>query len=492
MHKAYPTALPEGYTALNYITATGAQYIDIGAQLWSNPNWIIKTTVALDEFNGDNQLLGTKSVANANYQTKITNRAYSYSFNNTSNNALASLQPGIPITVTHDDTSTVLINKVDSTFATATKSSAALAQDVIFGHRYGAPYFNGKIYNLSLWKDNYFIRNFTPCLNAEGVAGLFDHINGAFYPSLGDLPFYGEDYEAPVIPEEYKQVDYISATGTQYINTGFYPTGDTRYDMKFTNCKTNGVLFGAYNNTWTDGYGLYTNAGIKGKYYVHYNSNTQVNLTSGASGTILLDRGVVRINSTVATINANVLDTSVIYPLYLLAGNMDGTVEQPVICDLHYFKIYTSAGLQRDLVPVVRISDNKAGMYDRVTGEFLTSATSTDFIAPPEGDDEEDVLPSGYTKLAYLRSTGGQYIDTGIKPAYDLEIDMTASFEGNYQSSWDCILHAGPGDMMSGTYGLRLFGDNYHIQVCYGDSYNGKYEPNSFYYSWTGIFSSNR
>ena len=44
---------------------------------------------------------------------------------------------------------------------------------------------------------------------------------------------------------------------------------------------------------------------------------------------------------------------------------------------------------------------------------------------------------------------------------------MVASFQGNQDSSWDCMLHAGNGDMNSGTYGLRLFGDNYNLQVCY-------------------------
>lgn len=76
-------------------------------------------------------------------------------------------------------------------------------------------------------------------------------------------------------------------------------------------------------------------------------------------------------------------------------------------------------------------------------------------------------LPFGYTPLEYIRSTGTQYIDTGIAPAVDLEVDMVASFQGNQDSSWDCMLHAGSGDMSSGTYGLRLFGNNSTLQVCY-------------------------
>lgn len=91
-----------------------------------------------------------------------------------------------------------------------------------------------------------------------------------------------------------------------------------------------------------------------------------------------------------------------------------------------------------------------------------------DFIPPDRPYSSSSTnLPAGYTPLEYIRSTGTQYINTGIAPTVDLEVDMVASFQGNQDSSWDCMLHAGNGDMTSGTYGLRLFGDSYHLQVCY-------------------------
>lgn len=91
-----------------------------------------------------------------------------------------------------------------------------------------------------------------------------------------------------------------------------------------------------------------------------------------------------------------------------------------------------------------------------------------DFTPPDKPYSESSTgLPYGYTALEYIASTGTQYIDTGIPPAVDLIVDMVASFQGNQDSSWDCMLHAGNGDMNNGTYGLRLFGDNYTLQVCY-------------------------
>ena len=36
-------------------------------------------------------------------------------------------------------------------------------------------------------------------------------------------------------------------------------------------------------------------------------------------------------------------------------------------------------------------------------------------------------LPSGYTKLAYIHSSGTQYVDTGIQPTQNTRIDLKVS-----------------------------------------------------------------
>lgn len=57
---------------------------------------------------------------------------------------------------------------------------------------------------------------------------------------------------------------------------------------------------------------------------------------------------------------------------------------------IHGYKIYrpwgtdTEVTLIHDLVPVIRNSDNKVGMYDMVENVFYSSATGTEFVAPSE------------------------------------------------------------------------------------------------------------
>ena len=426
MYKPNFGDLPIGYKALDYIVATGAQYINTNYALWSNQNWAVETKIALSKFKKYNQLLGLHSTINTTYQTRVDNTgSYYYNFNGNTNSALTALSKDTIHTIKHDNTSSVLMHYVDGTYSQSTsRASTSQTDTVSFGHRKGSPYLEGKIYGLNMWSGNRQVRALIPCMNEQNVVGLYDRISGNFYSSIGDLPFYETEPDL-TIPSTYQEVDYITSTGTQYINTGFYPTGDTRYDISFSNCKTNGVLFGAYNNTWTDGFGFYTNVGTGKNYWIHYNTNTDTAIKSTAAADIILDRGIALINGETFTVNTNVLNTNVMYPLYLLAGNMDGTVEQPVICNLKHFKIYTSTGLVRDFVPVVKKGSREVGLFDRVTQEFYGNAGTGAFTAPAIENDNV-VLPTGYKRLESIEATGTQYIDTGIKEntAYGLEAHM--------------------------------------------------------------------
>jgi hypothetical protein len=60
MRKVELSPLPENYRALDYVVATGAQYIDTEVQLWSNNDWIIETKFALPAFKNYQQILGIK------------------------------------------------------------------------------------------------------------------------------------------------------------------------------------------------------------------------------------------------------------------------------------------------------------------------------------------------------------------------------------------------------------------------------------------------
>lgn len=174
-------------------------------------------------------------------------------------------------------------------------------------------------------------------------------------------------------------VEYIESTGTQYIDTGYCPNGNTRYELKIKNNSRNGVLFGAYNTTWETGSGLYTNVATSGQHdWLHYNSNTNTGHTSEVNNEILMDKGRLIINGG-TYLTAETKTFTVNKPLYIFAGNMGGVLEQPTAYQLYYFKIYDNNVLVRDFKPckdgvgVYCLYDKveKRYYYNQGTGSFL-------------------------------------------------------------------------------------------------------------------------
>lgn len=70
-------------------------------------------------------------------------------------------------------------------------------------------------------------------------------------------------------------------------------------------------------------------------------------------------------------------------------------------------KQYESDVLVRDYVPAMRNSDGECGMYEMVTGTFMTSVNNLPF--------RSNILPTGYTKIDHITSNGSAYINTGLK-----------------------------------------------------------------------------
>lgn len=46
-----------------------------------------------------------------------------------------------------------------------------------------------KIYGCKIWNGTTLVRNFVPCVNASGTAGMYDVINNQFYTNAGTGDF---------------------------------------------------------------------------------------------------------------------------------------------------------------------------------------------------------------------------------------------------------------------------------------------------------------
>lgn len=201
---------------------------------------------------------------------------------------------------------------------------------------------------------------------------------------------------------DYAPMDYIEATGTQYIRTGIIGPAIWEYDIQFTNT-TKRQLMGHGGNGgeyWgtTDGvYGM--SAWSKGSIPIGNRDIFRVeNLSSGRA---------IYINGVYS--HSEGYDTrceSYEAQIFTIASLSDYCNS----CKLYGCKVWQNGSLVRDFMPAKRFGDNAIGLWDRITGTFygnsgsgtfkcpVTETLSTDFyMNPDKNNDYVDLtVPTNY------------------------------------------------------------------------------------------------
>ena len=199
-----------------------------------------------------------------------------------------------------------------------------------------------------------------------------------------------------LVPTEYRAVEYLQSTGTQYIKTGL---GTSHYlwkckiESKLRKDDDDGCLFGVSYSypvfnfaIWGCPYGAQSVESIGGSRF-----------TSGEDHIVIFNGGS---NAQSATIDGTTWNVSTTYDgsmyckdtCYLFASHQrvylgetssyTNEAYYPFNGRLYYFKIYDEdhETLIADYVPCYRKSDGAAGIWDRVTETFLTNSGSGTFI----------------------------------------------------------------------------------------------------------------
>ena len=218
--------------------------------------------------------------------------------------------------------------------------------------------------------------------------------------------------ESAGLPEGYTQVEYIESHGTEYIDTGFKPDGNTRVICEFMpldSTKAYGI-FGSRTAYLKSAYNLFV--GDTGTHFQDdYNNTSTTNVEAVANTLYVIDK-----NKNVSTINGTQNSVAyssfeVEYSMYLFGVNTSGTVNSAQLGALRMYScsIYDNGILVRYYIPCTS-STGAVGLYDTVSGAFFGNANPSS-VEPVD-------LPDGYTQVEYIQSssTRGQYIDTGYKP----------------------------------------------------------------------------
>lgn len=226
--------------------------------------------------------------------------------------------------------------------------------------------------------------------------GMIVSIDGDRYVFSGDSTSgYEWVYQTSRLPIGYTEVEYLESpknTEYPYIDTGFKPNQNTRViaDYQYTQTNTHPRCFGCgpYNGTayilnaengitssgeWRWKFG-YTSGWLTTGVKTDFNRHT----AEISNGKLYLDN--TQIGST--TVTTFQLSENIGLFGFINNGTLGGTSSGEYMTGKFYsFKIYDNGTLVRDLVPCVRDSDNKVGMYDIVGDSFYSSPNNYNFTA---------------------------------------------------------------------------------------------------------------
>ena len=205
-----------------------------------------------------------------------------------------------------------------------------------------------------------------------------------------------------LLPSGYTQLEYIESTGTQYIDTGIATTNNNL-----------GFMLEAMPLTSADVYPMgsrATNGGTRFFGIRSYSSNTfsygwSDYLTAPASQSYVNVRTTMSLNwlnskkVTIGNDSRNLATANIANGRNITLFGVNGQLLWTG--RIYHAQISEGTGIVANLIPVMRNSDGKVGMYDTVTRQFFTNAGTGEFIASPRF-------------VEYIEFDGNSWIDTGF------------------------------------------------------------------------------
>lgn len=477
-----PKDVPSAYQRVQYIQSTGTQYIDTNYTANSNTGFysVFSTTSTIGN-SGSGAIfgaIGTSSNDNAYVLETWTNTTLKGNFKRVSTLADPGMIADTKITRNHSTVTNTLVNDDDGTYISINTDTL---NGVVPLYVFASNSSNGvrtmsktKMYLLIFTEYYKHIHFYVPVIRkADSKPGLYDMYTGTFLTNAGTGEFlYGNtvidemvagsavanniahgvtdiyvgtgNANSRNLPFAYTQMANIRSDMINYFDTGVPVTANMRIEAEYTlYYKQTGLefaLFGVRNDSGRIKAGL----DVAGDYSTENTTYSPTTPELYVKTTVISypASGYTSSNKTVFIFAQNQSDLP-----YSMCG----------ICDLYWLKIYNGNTLIKDYVPAKRKSDGELGLYDVVNSAFLTKVQS---------------IPSTYRHVAYLESTGTQYINTGYAPVNNT--GFTAKFMTyNTNDDYGCVFGAQGSNITNNNYlvstlnnGIfRRYNTNYDIAL---------------------------
>lgn len=225
------------------------------------------------------------------------------------------------------------------------------------------------------------------------------------------------------LPDNVEQLEYIESTGTQYIDTGVFPSNNLKINIKVCYTNSNALYMLGSDNAY--------NAGVN----IWWDPNYKTQGYKGIFGTPIMSTGVIPQINVPVTIT---LQNNKIYvdgqlkgsgstqdvskysksSIYVFCTHRGGEAKYNASMRLYELQMYNGDTLIRDFIPILD-QNNVAYLYDKVEKKFYYNSGTGTFNYK-----KKDSQNMQLTKVNYIESTGTQYIDTGVKLNQNSKVEM--------------------------------------------------------------------
>lgn len=185
--------------------------------------------------------------------------------------------------------------------------------------------------------------------------------------------------DKPSLPSHIVRCEYLECTGTQYIDLG-YPLGYNNkvvIDVEPNNVTTESILIG--NNTISSRAFAIGTKNVKSANLRFDGRTIQCNLYKEGRYFISMDKNGASAREDVYTWNPASFVTEGNVFLFAWRG-ASGTAQYFYKGKIYSCQIYENDILIHDYIPAFNVNLSRAGMYDLVTGIFLTNNGTGEFV----------------------------------------------------------------------------------------------------------------
>ena len=381
-------SLPSGYKLLEYIESSGTQYINTGFKPNNNTRVVMDLLYTGSE-SISNEFGAWNSPNNASFICLTTGKNNLYPFyGNTSKQVSANR------TVRHTVDMDKNVVKMNGTTMITFNQMSFQCIYPMFLYCFNnvgetTNMTSMRIYFCQIYDNGTLIRDYIPCQTTAGEIGLWDDVNSVFYGNAGTGTFTaGPVLAIAANASEITKLEYIESSGTQYVDSGFIPNGESTVEIAFESAviisatSGNYPVYGAASNYNSNAFELWSLANG----FCTYGSQTYKSgfgLSANVKYVSKQAKNVLEINNQTLTFTKQTFSAP--YSLLLFATHRDDRIAvsgSDAKLKIYFCKIYDNGTLIRDYI-AAKLSDGTIGLYDKLHGLLYTNVGTGTFIAGP-------------------------------------------------------------------------------------------------------------